>query len=61
MMAGTKKDQIRIQETNKLYQNITFKQKKLHWFKNAKHQDFYTFNKSEYTQNLDSFLTLLKK
>lgn len=55
--AGDSEKQVRIEETEKVFNNISCADKTLHIFKGAKHEDFMNRYEEEYIQALDQFLS----
>jgi alpha-beta hydrolase superfamily lysophospholipase len=56
LMAGDSEDQIKIEETQLLFNNCASSNKLLHIFKGGKHQDFKAKFMSEYNEVLNAFI-----
>jgi esterase/lipase len=57
MMAGDSEDQLKLDETNVLFQNCGSEHKQLYIFKGGKHEDFLKKFPEEYDHLMNDFLT----
>jgi uncharacterized protein len=57
IMAGDNEYKVKVEETQKLFDLAQAKNKKLHFFKNGKHESFILKFPSEYEKIVDNFIT----
>ena len=54
--AGDSEFQIKVEETNSIFENISSSNKKLHWFRGGKHEDFMVRFQDDFSNVLTQFL-----